>query len=107
VLSDLSWILATHPDPRVRDSRQAIALAERAAALTRKRDPIVLDVLAAAYASGGRFDAAIATAQAAVDLVPERDAARASTDIMQRLALYRQQQPYVDTRGTGPIRVGP
>jgi hypothetical protein len=46
---------------------QALQLAERAAALTGRRDVAALDALAAAYAATGRFDEAIATAQAALD----------------------------------------
>jgi tetratricopeptide (TPR) repeat protein len=101
-LIELAWMLATHPDGRVRDSREAIRLAQRAAALTKQRDPVALDVLAAAYASDGRFDAAVASARAAEALIGGR---AASTEIRQRLALYEQRRPYVDTQGVGPLRV--
>jgi tetratricopeptide (TPR) repeat protein/mono/diheme cytochrome c family protein len=102
VLSECGWLLATHPDERVRDPRQAIAFAERAVALTGRHDPAALDVLAAAYASGGRFEEAFPTAQSAIDLLSDRDRTAAAAAIRQRLVLYQQRSPYVDVRGAGP-----
>jgi tetratricopeptide (TPR) repeat protein len=99
VLSEAAWLLATHPEARVRDPGQAISFAERGVALTNRRDPVLLDVLAAAYAAGGSFDKAIAAAQAARDLVPEASAIR------ERLGLYQQRQSYVDVLGTGPVKL--
>ena len=55
-LSGLAWIRATAADAALRNPGQAIQLAERAAALTRRRDLAALDALAAAYAAAGRFD---------------------------------------------------
>jgi len=104
-LTQLSWLLATHPDEHVRDSAEAIRLAERAVTLTSRRDPVALDVLAAACAAAGRFDEAVAHARSAIDLLAARkgDAAQARS----RLALYEQRQPYLDVRGTGPLRLQP
>src|SRR5204862_2706371 len=65
VLGEAAWLLATHPDARVRDPGMAVSFAERGAALTNRRDPVLLDVLAAAYAATGGFEKAIATARAA------------------------------------------
>ncbi len=62
-------------------------------------DPVLLDVLAAAYAAAGSFDKAIAAAQAARSLVPDASAIR------ERLAFYQQRRPYVDVLGTGPVRL--
>lgn len=47
-------------DAVVRNGRQAVGLAERLAATTGRKDPAVLDVLAAAYAEVGRWDEAVA-----------------------------------------------
>jgi tetratricopeptide (TPR) repeat protein/mono/diheme cytochrome c family protein len=106
-LSELAWILATHPDPHVRDAGQAISLAERAVSLTDSRDPVMLDVLAAAYAAGGHFDEAAASAQAAIDLGSVHASSGTLANIEQRLALYQQHQPYVEARRTGSIPVRP
>ncbi len=93
--AELAWLLAAHPDPARRDPARAVALAERAAALTGHAQPAVLDVLAAAYAAAGRPDRAVATAEEALGLVPAgRDDMAAI--IRERLEGYRRaltQQP--------------
>ncbi len=96
-LLDLAWLLATSPEPALRDTAEAVALARRAASLSGvgPDHPVVLDTLAAAYASDGRFDEAIETAR--------RAAARAggtpgfgmrAAQIEQRVRLYLARQPY-------------
>jgi tetratricopeptide (TPR) repeat protein len=62
-MSATAWVLATAPDPSVRNGPEAVRLAERAAALTDKKDVHVLATLDAAYAEAGRFPEAIATAE--------------------------------------------
>jgi Tfp pilus assembly protein PilF/mono/diheme cytochrome c family protein len=103
-LSELAWIRATHPDSRVRDARQAVSLAERARARADGKDPTALDVLAAAYAAAGRFDDAVAIARSALDLLGGRGAESGRSELSDRYALYQQRQPYVDTKGRGPVR---
>jgi len=97
-LTALGWMLATHPSDEVRDAREAIAVAERAVALTKRRDASALDTLAAAYAAGGRFDEAVATAQAAISV-----SAGPPADLLERLSLYRDRRAFVDARGSGPF----
>lgn len=97
-MSELAWILATHPDPKRRDASEAVRLAERAAERTSRRDPAVLDALAAAYAAAGDWERATATAGAAVALAGPRAPAMAE-EIGQRLELYRAKQPYRERVG--------
>jgi len=86
---NIAWFLATMSGgPSA--SAEAIAAGERAAALTGRRDPQMLDALAAAYAASGRFDDAIATAERAAALAGD-DLAPA---VRERLALYRKHEPY-------------
>jgi len=91
-LVGLAWLLATVPDSALRDPAEAVRLATHAADLSDRRDPRVLDLLAAAYASSGDFDRAVATAQAALDLKPHDSIAVA---IRQRQELYRQRHAFV------------
>ena len=51
-------MMATDPDPSVRNGSEAVRLAERAVQLTGAREPTLLDTLAAAYAEAGRFQEA-------------------------------------------------
>ena len=87
--AELAWLLAAHPDPSRRDPARAVALAERAAALTDHAQPAVLDVLAAAYAAAGRLDDAVATAERALGLVPAGRDDMAAV-IRERLDAYRR-----------------
>jgi arylsulfatase A-like enzyme/Flp pilus assembly protein TadD len=97
-MSEVAWILATHTDARVRAPAEAVRLAERAAELTSRRDPVVLDALAAAYAAAGDWDRATTTAETAVALASARSPALAE-DITKRLALYRLRRPYREPSG--------
>ncbi|MHC4462793.1 MAG: tetratricopeptide repeat protein [Planctomycetota bacterium] len=95
-LHGLAWILATHPDPEVRDANEAIQLAKRAEALTFTKydDMRVLDTLAAAYAATDQFDLAVSTVQEALDLVSPAHQDEVTKQIRERLELYKQGKPY-------------
>src|SRR5206468_1897111 len=62
-LGGAAWLLATCPDPEVRDGPRAIELAERAVEATHRNDANLLDTLAAAYAAAGDFVKAVAAQQ--------------------------------------------
>jgi tetratricopeptide (TPR) repeat protein len=88
-LNNLAWLLASHPNGNLRDGREAVRLASRAAELTERKEPVVLGTLAAAYAETGQFKQAIETAEAARTLA----AAAGRTDVVKSndhlLKLYR------------------
>jgi len=67
VKHNLARLLATTPDPRVRDGATALRLALEVCERTGRREPRALDTLSAAYAAVGRFDLARATASQAAD----------------------------------------
>jgi len=85
-LNDAARIMATHPDPKVRNAGEAIRFAERAAELTDYQNVSVLDTLAVACARAGNFDRAVATIQTAIGLA---STARAD-HLREQLELYRQ-----------------
>jgi tetratricopeptide (TPR) repeat protein len=91
VLADLAWVLASAADPAARDPAEAVRLAERAVALTAREAPVALDALAAAYASDGQFERAVAEVQAALKLAGPGPMAEA---MAARASLYRAQTPY-------------
>ncbi len=88
-MAGMARILATHPDARVRNPIEAIKLAERLADLSHYENWVDLDTLAAAYASAGRYQNAVRTAQKAVELARAADPEEA-TLIARRLALYQK-----------------
>jgi spermidine synthase len=67
-VNELAWLLATSPDAALRNGPEAVQLAEHGCAVTSRRDPMLLDTLAAAYAAAGRFAEAINAAQEALAL---------------------------------------
>ncbi|MGC4073585.1 MAG: tetratricopeptide repeat protein [Nibricoccus sp.] len=68
VLCDLAWLLATWPDSTIRNSTQALSLAQRANQLSGEQDANALRTLAAAFAENGQFTEAVATAHRALQL---------------------------------------
>lgn len=93
-LTTAAWVLSTADDGAARAPREAVPLAERAVALTGRKDPQALDVLAAAYAAAGRFDDAVATAREAQG----RARADLAAEIGRRLTLYERREAFVDRR---------
>jgi tetratricopeptide (TPR) repeat protein len=94
VLNETALVLASDPDPAVRDGREAVDLAERAARLTGSREPVVLDTLAAAYAEVGRFQEAVETARRALALAESQGRQPLAGEIRARLALYEAGTPF-------------
>jgi tetratricopeptide (TPR) repeat protein len=86
----LGWLKATRPDP-VRDPAGALALAQRAVAITRQSDPDMLELLAVAQAATGQFDRAIETASQALELASRSGDASRAEEIRSRLAGFRRQ----------------
>ena len=94
----LSWILATHPDSAVRETREALKLAQRASELTNHQNPATLDALAVAYAAESRFDLAVRTAQDALALATQARSVDLAKKINHRLELFKQAEPYREPR---------
>lgn len=95
--NNLAWLLATHPDERVRDARRAVELSERVAQPPRDREAWALDTLAAAYAADGRFDEALATANRARGFaVAARDTGLVR-ELDGRIAAYASRRPYLES----------
>ena len=91
----LAWLLATHPDPRLRDPREAVRLGERVVELSPPENWMASDTLAAAYAAAGRFLEAVQTANKALD-VARNMSPKDVPAIEARLTLYRQHKPFLE-----------
>jgi tetratricopeptide (TPR) repeat protein len=84
--------LATCPDERFRDGKQAVVDAGRACALTRWEMGDYLTTLAAAYAEAGEFDEAVQWQTKVVDHWTK--AKQPVEEAQKRLDLYKNQKPY-------------
>ena len=75
------------------DRRDAVRWAERAAQLTDRQNPLILDTLAIAYAAAGQFNQAVTTAQTALALARQAGQAGAADRIQNHLKLFQQARP--------------
>lgn len=96
--NDLAWVLSTSPDETRRNGAEALSLAEKAVALTARRNPNMLSTLAAALAENGRFDEALAALDEALTLAAAARADALIDRYEKRRALLQQQQPIRDER---------
>lgn len=101
----LAWLLATCPDPALRDGPRAVLLAQAACEMTRQRDPETLGTLAAAYAEAGRFPEAVAAGEHALRLARDHTPRLSGQErsalvqrLRQRLDCYKAGKPFRETR---------
>ena len=93
-MNDLAFILAAHPDANIRNGAEAVRLAERACALTGRRQASFVATLAAAYAEDGQFPKAIEAAQQSVELAQASGQVELAASNRQLLELYRRGTAY-------------
>ena len=79
-------------DPTLRDTSEAVVLAERAVAGA--PSIATFDALAAAYASAGRFEEAVKAARSGIDLAVSAGQHEAAAQFRIRLQLYEQRKPF-------------
>jgi tetratricopeptide (TPR) repeat protein len=94
--SNLAWLLATCSDPALRNGSEAVLLAEQAASESSRSEnqPIVLRILAAAYAESGRFAEARNTAQQALQAAEIQGNSTLSSALRDEITLYELGLPY-------------
>lgn len=90
----LAWLLATCPDAKFHDGKEAVRFALKAAGIDKNAQ--YLDTLAAAQARNGDFKQAVETQQAALDSLRKDKAAQEETieELTNRLSLYAAGKPY-------------
>ena len=90
---ELAWILATWPEPSVRNGERAVALARQAEQLSTRKSPLILRTLAAAYAEEGQFSDALATAKEGLALAISQSDPRLASKLQKEIELYQANSP--------------
>jgi Flp pilus assembly protein TadD len=88
----LAWLLATCPNEKYRNGKQAVADATKACEFTHWKNSSFCDTLAVAYAELGDFAAAVKWQTKAIELVASDPAS--VQEYRDRLELYRQHKPF-------------
>jgi len=86
--NNLAWIYATQRDPKYRNPEEAVRLALITCNVTHEKEPLLLDTLAAAYASGGRYDQAANAEKKALKLTLAAGRPDAVKELRRRLHDY-------------------
>jgi tetratricopeptide (TPR) repeat protein len=92
-----AWVLATAPDPSIRDGAAALAEAQIAVGLD-DSDPDFYDTLAAAYAETGDIESAVAAQETAVSIWRDQRDIPSMRSGEERLAMYQRREPFREIR---------
>jgi tetratricopeptide (TPR) repeat protein len=98
LMHQLCWLLATGPDPELRNGLEAMELAEQLIEKTGGEQPEALDARAAANAELGRFDEAVADATRAARIARAQNKVELARSIELRAQLYRAHMPFRNSR---------
>jgi Flp pilus assembly protein TadD len=98
VLLPLAAILVEADDPMLRNPRRALELAERAVAVTSRRDPVPMELLAGALAASGRVADATGAAREALSLARAQGNAALASRLEMRLRGYEAYAGFPPSR---------
>jgi tetratricopeptide (TPR) repeat protein/peroxiredoxin len=91
--NNLAWLLATGPDPSLRDGAEAVRLAE---AIRNPEVVFTLGTLSAAYAEAGRFEDALRTLREAIALEETKVASEHLDTFRAMLTTFEAGRPHRD-----------
>jgi Flp pilus assembly protein TadD len=91
--ANLAWALAISPETPQTKGAIALKLAQKANQMTGGENPVVLHILAAAYAQIGLFDEAVKTAQLSLQLATARNSPVLADSLRREIELYRNGLP--------------
>jgi tetratricopeptide (TPR) repeat protein len=93
-MNELAWLLATHPDDKIRNGPKAVELAERAKDFSGGKEARYWGTLDAAYAEVARFSEAIQAAERAKTLAEAAGEQEIALAAAARQMLYRDHKPF-------------
>jgi tetratricopeptide (TPR) repeat protein len=90
ILNNLAWVLATSPDPKIRNGKRSLELATSACEATEYKMAYILSTLAAAYAESGDMPSAIKWSSKAVEISDKEH----SDSLKKELESYKAGKPW-------------
>jgi tetratricopeptide (TPR) repeat protein len=93
VQNNLARLLATTPDPSLRNGPKAIALATQANHLSGGGNPVILQTLAVAYAQAGSYGLAADTARRALELAVAQNKDALAAALQKEIKFYETNAP--------------
>jgi len=99
-LNTAAWWLATDPDPKIRDPKKALELAQAACDLSGGKNAPALDTLAVAFAANGDFDSALRWQTLAIER-GANESAEERAGFLARYKLYEQKKPFLEQTSLG------
>jgi len=94
ILNTLALILATSNDENIRNADDAVKFAQKACELADYNQPAILDTLAAALASAGRFSESAETVEKAISLTDTIKGHSQIEKMRKRLQSYKANRPW-------------
>ena len=93
-MNGLAWLLATDPDPKIRNGQEALELANAALKLSATRRADYLDTLAAAQAETGNCPEAIKTIKSAIEVAKSCGDEATVKDLETRIKTFTEGKPH-------------
>lgn len=90
--NNLAWILATNSDPKLRDGKRAVEIAENICETTQYQDYRFFGTLAAAYAEIGDFENAVSIIEKGLQMANAKGDDSAIASFQQRLITLKAKQ---------------
>ena len=88
--NNLAWLLATDPDPEIRNGAESLTLAQSLTSADGGNNPTTLSTLAAAHAASGDFAQAEKAIQRAIDIANQSGDTRSAAQFDNALQRYRR-----------------
>ncbi len=104
VYNNLSWVLATSPQDKIRDGKRSLEYAEKSAQLSDYSQAHILSTLAAAYAETGNFEKAIEWSTKAVEMA-DKEKNEQLDQLKEELKSYQKGEAWREQQDTEENKV--
>jgi TPR repeat protein len=93
-LNSLAWIQSTAKNRKYRNGKEAISNAKQAVSLTNRKDAMILETLAAAYAEDDQYEKAVETIHEAISILEPTENMQFGDEFKKILNSYEKDKQY-------------